>query len=79
MLTPTQVDILKHLARDESYDTVAEKLDMTPNGVRYHLARIRDLLHINGVPAIIALAIVAGILTYNQWPVESTGELFIDL
>lgn len=79
MFSPTQVDILKHLARDEDYETVAQELNMSTDGIKYHLGQMRLLLNMKSLHAIIALAIVAGVLTNNQWPIDSTGDLFIDL
>lgn len=79
MLSPVQVDILKHLARGESYKTIATRLRMTTDGIQYHITQLRQLLQLRSLPAIIALAIVAGVLTADQWPVDATGELFIDL
>lgn len=79
MLSATQVDILRHLASDEDYASVARKLAMTSDGVQYHLTQIRRLLQMKSIPAIIALAIVSGVLTADQWPIEATGDLFIDL
>lgn len=79
MLSPTQVDILTHIARGESYKTIASKLRMTTDGIQYHVTQLCRMLHVRSVPAAIALAMVAGVLSASQWPIEATGDLFIDL
>jgi DNA-binding CsgD family transcriptional regulator len=79
MLSPTQVDILKYLARGDSYPAIARRLGMTPHGIQYHLTSMRHIFQTKSIPAILAMAIVAGVLTSNQWPIEATGDLFIDL
>lgn len=77
-LTAQQVEILVGVSRGHAYKTIAQKLRLSPATISYHVSSMQKRLGAPSLPALIALAIVAGVLTNDQWPIEATGSLFLD-
>lgn len=77
-LTDRQVEILVRLSRGDAYKTIARHLRLSPATVSYHVAKMQTIFNARSLPALVALAIVAGILTSDQWPIEATGQLLVD-
>ncbi|MBU6340377.1 MAG: response regulator transcription factor [Bacteroidetes bacterium] len=56
MLSPKELQILKIFAAGESYEEAAEMMNMTIDGIRYHVKNIYKKLHVNNkIDAIRAL------------------------
>jgi DNA-binding CsgD family transcriptional regulator len=72
-----QVEILVLLSQGETYKAVAHRLHLSPGTVSYHVGRLQMLFQTRSLPALVALAIISGILTNNQWPPDGTGQLFL--
>lgn len=79
LLTEQQVEILVLLARGEPVRCIAKEQYISSATVNYHLARLRRLFQAESLAALVAAAMVAGILTAGRLPVQGTGRLEIDL
>lgn len=51
---------------------VAAALHMSPANVAYHLSRMSRKFDVKSQAALVAAALVAGVLTSDRWPVLST-------
>lgn len=76
-LSRRQAQIIQAIARGDTYRTVAEKLAISPATVSYHIGQLQMKLHAGSLPALVGLAIVGGILSADQFPVELTGNLVV--
>jgi DNA-binding CsgD family transcriptional regulator len=76
-VSPRQVEILVLLSSGETYKAIAHRLNLSTATVSYHVGRLQLLFQTRSLPALVALAIVSGILTNNQWPLEGTGDLLL--
>jgi DNA-binding NarL/FixJ family response regulator len=77
-LTERQVDILVQLSNGDAYKSIASRMRLSQAAIAYHVGNMQRLLGAPSLPALVALAIVAGVLTSDQWPIEATGDYFID-
>ncbi len=78
LLTERQVEILVLLAWGEPVRCIAKELYLSSATVNYHLARLRRVFQASSLPALIAAASVAGVLTCDRLPVQGTGRLEVD-
>ncbi|GAA4267528.1 helix-turn-helix transcriptional regulator [Frondihabitans peucedani] len=78
VLSAQQAEILAGIGAGETYSTVAKRLSLSTSTIGYHVGRLQQKLHAGNVPALIALVMVAGILTTDQFPIQATGDLVID-
>jgi DNA-binding CsgD family transcriptional regulator len=78
-LSERQTEILVLLARGEAYKSIASRLSLSPGTVSYHVGRLQQIFQTRSLPALIALAIISGILSNDQWPVVATGQLFFGI
>jgi DNA-binding NarL/FixJ family response regulator len=46
-LTPRELEVLEHLARGHRYKEISESLGLTMDGIRFHIRRIYDKLHVH--------------------------------
>ncbi len=76
-LTRRQAEILEGIGRGNTYRVVAERLSISPATVAYHVGRLQQMLRTPTLPALIGLAIVSGILSSDQFPLELTGNLVV--
>jgi DNA-binding CsgD family transcriptional regulator len=79
LLTERQVEILVLLAWGEPVRCIAKELYLSTATVNYHLGRLRSVFQATSLPALVAAASVAGILTCDRLPVQGTGRLEVDL
>lgn len=76
-ISRNQAEILAGLARGEKYGTIANRLFMTASTVSYHVARLQSRLSVPNRAALVAIAVVAGVLSPDQWPMEISGVLHL--
>ncbi len=78
-LSMVDAQILTRFAYGETYRAIAKRLYLSPATVAYHAGRIQRRLRVSSMTAAVALAIIAGVLTADTWPIEAAGILEIDL
>lgn len=76
-LTNLDVDILLGLSGGETYKSLASSLHVSAATVAYHIKQMHQKLGTKSAPALVALAIVSGLLTNDLWPIEASGLLVI--
>lgn len=76
-LSRRQAQILEGIGRGNTYRTLAERLAISPATVSYHVGQLQQKLRTPTLPALIGLAIVSGILSNDQFPLELTGNLVV--
>lgn len=76
-LSRRQAQILEGIGRGNTYRVLAEKLAISPATVSYHVGQLQMKLRTPTLPALVGLAIVSGILSSDQFPLELTGNLVI--
>lgn len=76
-LSRRQAQILEGIGRGNTYRVLAEKLAISPATVSYHVGQLQMRLRTPTLPALIGLAIVSGILSSDQFPLEWTGNLVV--
>jgi DNA-binding NarL/FixJ family response regulator len=47
VLTPREMEVLEQLARGQRYKEISENLGLTMDGIRFHIRRIYDKLHVH--------------------------------
>lgn len=67
------------LAWGEPVRCIAKELYLSSATVNYHLARLRRIFQASSLPALVAAASVAEVLTCDRLPVQGTGRLEVDL
>lgn len=76
-LSRRQAQILEGIGRGNTYRVLAEKLAISPATVSYHVGQLQMRLRTPTLPALIGLAIVSGILSSDQFPLQWTGSLVV--
>ncbi|BDZ48490.1 hypothetical protein GCM10025867_07310 [Frondihabitans sucicola] len=76
-LSRRQAQIIEGIGRGNTYRALAEKLSISPATVAYHVGRLQLKLRTPTLPALVGLAIVSGILSSDQFPLELTGNLVV--
>lgn len=77
LLSRRQAEILEGIGRGITYRALADKLAISPATVSYHVGQLQQKLRTPSLPALIGLAIVSGILSSDQFPLEWTGSLVV--
>jgi DNA-binding CsgD family transcriptional regulator len=78
-LSQRQVEILVLLSHGAPYKHIARNLYLSPATVSYHVGILQERFRAPNLGALIGLAIVHGVLTPDQLPIEATGVLEVDL
>lgn len=65
-LTERQVEVLEMVARGITYKEAGERLGLTERTVKYHMARILELLHLENRAQVIAYAAKMGIVNGEE-------------
>lgn len=76
-LSRRQAEILEGIGRGNTYRALADKLAISPATISYHVGQLQQQLRTPTLPALVGLAIVSGILSSDQFPLELTGNLVI--
>ena len=74
-----ELRVLEQLAMGKTYRQVADSLHLAPATVAFHASRLQELLGVTNNVALVAIAIVFGLLTNNEWPLQLTGLAEIDV
>lgn len=77
-ITARQAEILEGVGQGLTFTTIAERLSLSPATIAYHVGQLQAKLHTGSLPALVALAMVSGVLTNDQFPLQMTGSLLID-
>jgi DNA-binding CsgD family transcriptional regulator len=77
-ITARQAEILEGVGQGLTFATIARRLSLSPATVAYHVGQMQMKLHTGSLPALVALAMVGGILTNDQFPLQLTGNLILD-
>lgn len=78
-LTTPQLRVLKRLAAGRSYRDIAEELHLSCATVAFHTGRLQKRLGVTNNTALVAVALIAGLLSIDGWPPQLTGLHDIDL
>lgn len=77
--TEQELRVLQLLARGDTYQSVARNLFVSPATVAYHASRMQRQLGVSNNAALVAAAVVTGLLAARGWPLELTGVTDIDV
>ncbi|MFW8744914.1 LuxR C-terminal-related transcriptional regulator [Mesorhizobium japonicum] len=72
-LSERDIDVLVEMAAGKARDEIATALHMSTANVAYHITRMSKKLRVRGQAAMVAAALVAGVLTSDRWPVLATA------
>ncbi|WP_434315709.1 response regulator transcription factor [Leifsonia sp. P73] len=72
-ITKRQAEVLVRLAHGLTHREIAEELSTTVHTVAHHISALQDRLEARNRPAIVARAVVAGLLDVTYWPITLTG------
>ena len=78
-LTTPQLRVLKRLAAGDTYQAIAEELHLSCATVAFHAARLQKRIGVSNNTALVAVALIAGLLSVDGWPPQLTGLTDIDL
>ncbi|WP_420367111.1 LuxR C-terminal-related transcriptional regulator [Curtobacterium sp. L1-20] len=67
--------VLRGIARGDDFGTIARALSLAPATIAYHATKLRRLLNAPNLPALVALAFVAGLLTNDVLGLDALLDL----
>jgi len=77
--TPGELRIIGALAAGKTYEVVARELHLAPSTVRFHAAQLQRRFKVSNNAALIALAVISGLLAPGEWPPVLSGRAEVDL
>lgn len=73
-----ELHILEMIAHGDTYQAIGSQLHLSAATVAYHVHNLRSQLRASNNVTLVAIAVVAGLLTNDQWPLQLTGVIDID-
>jgi DNA-binding NarL/FixJ family response regulator len=70
--------VLKGVAAGATYRAIATELYLSPATIAYHADRLKKRFGVANNAALVAIALVTGLLTVDAWPPELTGLSEVD-
>jgi DNA-binding NarL/FixJ family response regulator len=78
-LSPDELRIVAGLAAGRTYRAIATEVGLAPATIAYHANRLQQRLGVGNNVALVAIALVTGILLPGQWPPALSGVTEVDL
>lgn len=78
-ITKRQAEVLVRLAQGLTHREIADDLSITVHTVAHHISALQERLGARNRPAIVARAVVAGLLDVSYWPVTLTGCVAVEI
>lgn len=74
----SELRVLRLLAEGRTYQAIAAELYLSPATVAFHVGKLQARLRVPNNAALVAVSLVMGLLTADQWPPQLTGITDID-
>lgn len=77
-VTPAQLRVLELLANGSTYAAIAGQLYLSATTVRSHATTLQRRFGVTNNVSLVLAAVVVGVLSSGDWPVQLTGQCDFD-